>query len=81
MSTHCRKVKHLLNFDEMEKKLYYELTDNADMSVTATLSDCMQIIDGHMSDNGDQASEIEFTLNPCWLSDKEFRNLPESESY
>jgi len=65
----------------MKKNLYYQLTDNADMSVTALLSDCMQIIEAHMEDNSGNASEIEFTLKPEWLTDKEYRNLGESESY
>lgn len=65
----------------MEKELYYELTDNADMSVTAKLESCMEIIETHMVDNGMYASEIEFNLNPCWLTEKEYLALGESQDY
>jgi hypothetical protein len=65
----------------MEKNLYYELTDNVDISVTATIEDCMKIIDGNVMDNAEMWNHIEFTLKPVYLSDEEYKNLPESTNH
>lgn len=65
----------------MEKKLYYELTNNFDMNVTADLSSCMQIIEGNVSDNKEDVGEVIFELKPVLLTDQEYLDLGESEDY
>lgn len=65
----------------MEKRLYYQLTDQYEMDVTADLNSCMTIIEGHMWDYTNGVDQNEFTLTPVWLTDEEYSAMPESESY
>lgn len=63
----------------MEKKLYFELADNADTGgVILKLSGAMAWIEGDI-DNQGEGSEIQYTLTPVWMADEEFENLPESD--
>lgn len=60
----------------MEKKLYFKLSDNGDVSgIVMDLSDVMEWIKNDEFDEGDQ---VEYTLIPVWLTDDEFENLPEA---
>lgn len=63
----------------MKKKLYYQLSDNADTShVTMALSGCMSWIDGDMDGVSEEDSkEFEYTITPIWMTEDEFNNLPE----
>lgn len=65
----------------MEKTLYYELTDDYEMSVTADLKSCMDIIEAHMSEYDNMLEQNIFHLEPKWLTDQEFEDLGESEDY
>lgn len=68
---------------ENEKKLYYELSDGADVSgLTMELSGCVTWIEEAMKDLSEATPEAEvpeYTLTPVWLTDEEFTNLPEAE--
>jgi hypothetical protein len=67
----------------MEKKLYYQLSDNADVSkIVMELSGAMTWIEEEMKEHTPATPEDdlpEFTITPIWLTDEEFNNLPESE--
>lgn len=67
----------------MEKKLYYQLSDNADVSkVVMELSGAMTWIEEDMKEYGPDTPEDElpeYTITPIWLTDEEFANLPEGE--
>lgn len=67
----------------MEKKLYYQLSDNADVSkIVMGLSGAMTWIEEDMKEFPEGTSEDEmpeYTITPLWLTDEEFDNLPESE--
>jgi len=67
--------------NSMKKKLYFQLSDNCDIQgLTMELSGCMEMIQSEMEfASPDDAHEFEFTLKPIWLTDKEFKNLPEYE--
>lgn len=64
----------------MEKKLYYELSDNADVSkIVMELSGCMAWIEGDMAGVTEKDDdEREYTITPVWMTDDEFANLPEA---
>lgn len=61
-----------------KKKLYFTLSDGEDVSnVVMKLSGCMQWIE---NDNEMEMNEPkEYILTPVWMTDKEYRNLPEAE--
>ena len=61
----------------MEKKLYYRLEDNADLSVTCSeLKECFDIIETQLSDMTDNDKKYtEYTIGPVFLTDKEFDDL------
>lgn len=65
----------------MEKKLYYELTDDYEMNVTADLKPCMEIIESHMSEYDNMLNQNIFHLEPKWLTDQEYEDLGESDNY
>jgi len=67
----------------MEKKLYWELTNNADMCVTVQdLETVKQIIEVNQKDTKlDDDEELFYTITPVYLTDMEWVNLGESESY
>ena len=63
----------------MEKKLYFELSDNADTHrVVLPLEGAMAWIEGDIDNQGED-SEIEYTLTPVWMTEEEFSNLPEHD--
>lgn len=67
----------------MKAKIFFELKDNGDMSVTVhSLETCMDIIDTHISDmHAEDIEGHEYTITPVWLTDDEYEALGESESY
>lgn len=61
----------------MSKKLYFQLSDGYDVSkITMDLTGCMEWI---ASDNIDEDNPPTYTLEPIWLTDEEFNNLPEAD--
>lgn len=66
-----------------EKKLYYQLSDGADVSkAVMELSGAMTWIEEGMkefSSDMRQDELPEYTLTPVWMTDEEFNNLPEGE--
>ncbi len=65
----------------MEKKLYYQLSDNADVSkIVMELSGCMTRIEEDLKEVPEEdVKEFEYTITPIFLTDEEFANLPEDE--
>lgn len=65
----------------MEKKLYYKLSDNADLGgVIITLQGCLDWIDTDMEQYSEEDSEdIVYTITPVWMTEHAFENLPEYE--
>lgn len=67
----------------MEKKLYYQLSDNADVSkIVMELSGVMTWIEEDMKEFPPETPEDElpeYTITPIWLTDEEFDNLPDGE--
>lgn len=65
----------------MEKKLYYNIQNNADLSMTVKDVNCLKnIMDGDFHDlTQEQIEEYEYTITPVFMTDKEFRNLPEAD--
>jgi hypothetical protein len=64
----------------MEKKLYY-IIDNGDSSYTMELDGCVELIKGESEDikkEGDE-KDVQWIMEPIWLTDEEFDNLPEAE--
>jgi len=63
----------------MEKKLFFELSDNADThNVVLTLDGAMAWIEGDIDNQGED-SEIQYILTPVWMTEEEFDNLPEHD--
>lgn len=63
-----------------KQKLYFQLSDNADVcNVVMNLSGVMQWIKGDMELVIENEDQRQYTITPIWLTDKEYRNLPESE--
>ena len=73
--------------ENQEKKLYFELRDNAEMCVTVhDLDTCKEIIDDHVfsgpkGDLDEDVEEMEFTITPVYMTEEEYEALGESESY
>lgn len=64
----------------MKKNLYYELSDNADASgIIMDLSGIMEWIKADMEEVKESDDEREYTIVPIWLTDKQYKNLPESD--
>lgn len=62
----------------MEKKLYFELNDGDSVSVME-LSGCMEWIKaGTERLISPDTDDLQYTLTPVWLTDKEFNDLPEN---
>ena len=65
----------------MDKKLYFKFSDNQDVSgVTMSLDGCMAWI--HADLEGvpvEDISEFEYTITPVYMTEEEFRNLPEAD--
>ena len=63
----------------MKKKLYFKLSDNADMSnVVMSLEDIKYHIECDMEGQGDLSNDIEYTLSPIYLTDEEYNDLEEA---
>lgn len=63
----------------MEKKIYYLIRSNGDLSLTvADLLTCNTCINGEMED-AKQEDGIQFTVTPVLMTEEEFENLPEGE--
>lgn len=66
-----------------EKKLYYQLSDGADVSkVVMELSGAMTWIEEGMKDYSADTPKDElpeWTLEPIWLTDEEYEEMPEAE--
>lgn len=67
----------------MEKNLYWEVTDNAEMSVTVhDLPTAMQIIEINQKETKLEVDEeLLYTLTPVYLTEQEYSELGESENY
>ncbi len=64
----------------MGKKLYYKLSDNADVcEIVMDLSGCMAWIEADMENVKEGDDEKEFTITPIWMTDKAYANLPEAD--
>lgn len=67
----------------MEKKLYYQLSDGADISkIVMGLSGAMTWIEEDIKEFpvGTPEDEMpEYIITPVWMTDEEFNNLPEAE--
>jgi len=65
----------------MEKKLYYQFSDNNDVSnVIMDLSGCMEWINADLNGvSPEDISEFEYTIKPIYLTDEEVASLPEAE--
>lgn len=62
---------------KMEKKLYFTLSDNGEISgITMTLDGCMEWIKNDEHTEGDN---VEYTITPVWMTEEEFNNMPEAE--
>lgn len=64
----------------MEKKLYYKFSDGMDYeNIVMELSGVMSWIEGD-SDNYKEGDEMpQYTIEPVWMTEEEFNNIPESE--
>jgi hypothetical protein len=64
----------------MKKKLYYEFSDNGDISkIVMCLEDCMEWIRSETENVLDEYSDdVEYTIIPVWMTEEEFKNLPEA---
>jgi hypothetical protein len=66
----------------MDKKLFWLLEDNGDTSVTLPdLKSAIDIIESHLEVPQSELEQYQYTLTPVFMTDKEFENLPEAESY
>lgn len=64
----------------MEKKLYYKLSDGADVSgIVMELSGVMEWIESDMRGVPEEdLKEFEYTIQPVMMTEEEFNNLPEA---
>lgn len=64
----------------MEKKLYWQIEDNGDLSCTCSSpEECLMILEGEFNSlNDDEKEEAQYTITPVYLTEKEFENLPEA---
>ena len=61
----------------MEKKLYWLVESNADLSNTVqTLEQARELIQGDF-DNEEEKEEVEYTITPTYLTDEEYEALPQ----
>jgi len=62
-----------------QKKLYYEFSDNADVSrVIMELSGVMSWIKADMEDVTENDDQREYTITPVWMTEKQYKNLPQN---
>ncbi len=67
-----------IGYDKMEKKLYYEVSNNVDVNITMTLEDCFEWIASDMEGLDENSNDVEYLIRPIWLTQDEFNNLPEA---
>ena len=61
----------------MEKKLYWLVESNADLSNTVqNLEQAKELIQGDF-DNEEEKEEVEYTITPIYLTDEEYEALPQ----
>lgn len=61
------------------KKLYYEVKNNEDLSATVdNLETAMILIEGDMESQTDYDG-LQYTITPVMMTDKEYDELPEME--
>lgn len=63
----------------MGKNLYFKLSDNGDLcGLIMELSGCMEYIQNDQENYSDEELlEVQYTLDPIFLTEEEFHNLPE----
>lgn len=63
----------------MEKKLYWLLEDNGDLSVYCeSPEECTMLIVGEFESlERSEQEEIQYTITPVWMTQAEYDNLPE----
>jgi hypothetical protein len=60
-------------------KLYYQFSDNADVSnIVMPLEDCIEWIKSDMEGLDENSKDIEYTITPIWMTEKEYEKLPEA---
>jgi len=64
---------------EEVKTLRFEIWDNGDMSVTASsFEQAMELIQAELDEHHlDEKELYQYTINPKWMTDKEWLALPE----
>lgn len=61
----------------MEKKLYWLVESNADLSNTVqNLEQAKELIQGDF-DNEEEKEEVQYTITPTYLTDEEYEALPQ----
>lgn len=64
----------------MDKKLYWLVESNGDLSVTCTADAIKDLIEGDLENTpSDEREDVEYTITPVWLTDEEYENLPEAD--
>jgi len=63
----------------MEKKLYYKLEDNGDLSCTCeSIKICTDIMEGDILDvHPNERGDVIYTITPIYLTEEEYNSLPE----
>jgi hypothetical protein len=63
----------------MEKKLYWEVESNGDLSfICNNLEDLTNLVENDFDSlNEDEQEETQYTITPVWLTDEEYNELPE----
>ena len=65
-----------------KKKLYFKFSDNGDYSgIVMSLSGVMQWIKAEELDKKpeEEIEDIQYTLTPIMLTDRQYKNLPEAD--
>ena len=64
----------------MEKKLYWLIEDNGDLSNTCESPEsCVEVLKASFDDMEKVEQEAtEYSITPIWYTDKEYENLPEA---
>ncbi len=63
----------------MEKKLYYQFSDNAHVSkLVMTLDDCVEWIKVDMEGLDENSNDIEYIIKPIWMAEEEYKKLPDA---
>jgi len=63
----------------MEKKLYWLVESNSDLSVTTSrIEDCQTLIENDFKENSDgyDVEDFQYTITPLMLTQEEYDNLP-----